>query len=113
MPLSARQWQVVELVGDGLSNEKIAEQLFLSLSTVKTHLNDIYEKTGAVSRANLIAIVAARQMTGDLCPCGTPWADVPPGHTRIRGTDGTEHCGDISVTDPPEYLAWTTLESLK
>lgn len=47
----------------------------------------------------------------DVCACGLPWTSVPAGHARLKGTDGTDHCGQISVTEPPEFLAWTTLGS--
>ncbi|MCB9085063.1 MAG: helix-turn-helix transcriptional regulator [Bdellovibrionaceae bacterium] len=43
--LSKREMEVAELVVQGLTNKEIAEKLFISASTLKTHLNNIYRKT--------------------------------------------------------------------
>jgi LuxR family maltose regulon positive regulatory protein len=49
-PLSERELQVLRLVATGLSNRDIAEALYISLNTVKTHLQRIYGKLGVSSR---------------------------------------------------------------
>jgi pimeloyl-ACP methyl ester carboxylesterase/DNA-binding CsgD family transcriptional regulator len=52
--LSDRERDVMVLVADGLSNEEIAERLFLSVRTVERHLSNIYVKlrvTGKAARA--------------------------------------------------------------
>lgn len=41
--LSPREIEVLGLINDGLNNQEIAEKLFISLSTVKTHINNIYK----------------------------------------------------------------------
>jgi DNA-binding CsgD family transcriptional regulator len=51
--ISRREREVIPLLNQGLSNREIAEKLFVSLATVKTHLHNIYEKTGAKSRYDL------------------------------------------------------------
>ncbi len=48
--ISPREREVIPLLNQGLSNREIAEKLFVSLATVKTHLHNIYEKTGSRSR---------------------------------------------------------------
>jgi ATP/maltotriose-dependent transcriptional regulator MalT len=48
--LSPREREVLELVGQGLTNADIASALFISESTVKVHVRHILEKTGARSR---------------------------------------------------------------
>jgi LuxR family maltose regulon positive regulatory protein len=49
-PLSERELRVLRLVAAGLSNRDIAEALYISVNTVKTHLQRIYEKLGVSSR---------------------------------------------------------------
>lgn len=56
--ISKRELEVLTLVAQGLSNQEIAEELFISISTVKTHTSNIYSKLGAKNRAG--AIVEAR-----------------------------------------------------
>ena len=49
--LTAREREVCELLGQGLSNQEIAVQLFISLSTAKVHVHHIFEKLEVRSRA--------------------------------------------------------------
>lgn len=51
--LSGREREVAELVTTGLSNPQIAEQLYLSVRTVESHLRRIFTKRGAGSRADV------------------------------------------------------------
>jgi LuxR family transcriptional regulator, maltose regulon positive regulatory protein len=59
-PLSGRQLEVLRLAAAGLSNEAIAEQLFLSAGTVKCHLHQIYGKLAATGRFS--AVMRAREL---------------------------------------------------
>ena len=52
--LTDRERQLVGLVGEGLSNEEIAQRLVLSPATVKTHVNRAMVKLGARDRAHLV-----------------------------------------------------------
>jgi DNA-binding CsgD family transcriptional regulator len=54
-PLSDRELEVLALAAEGCSGPQIAERLFLSPSTVKTHLEHIYEKLGVGDRASAVA----------------------------------------------------------
>lgn len=58
--LTPRQHEVLELLGQGLSNKLIARQLSLSENTVRRHVQDILEHLGVASRAE--AVIAARRM---------------------------------------------------
>lgn len=57
--LSPRELEVLPLLNRGLSNREIAEAMYISLATVKTHLHKIYEKTGVKSRYELFGLTAA------------------------------------------------------
>jgi LuxR family maltose regulon positive regulatory protein len=59
-PLSDREIEVIGLIASGASNQQIAEQLVVSLSTVKTHINRTYRKLDARSRTQAVAV--ARQL---------------------------------------------------
>lgn len=54
-PVSDRELEVLRLVADGNTNREIAEALFISEATVKTHLVHIYEKLDANDRASAVA----------------------------------------------------------
>jgi predicted ATPase/class 3 adenylate cyclase/DNA-binding CsgD family transcriptional regulator len=51
--LSAREREIMALLAGGASNAKIAETLFVTANTVRTHLDRIRDKTGARNRAEL------------------------------------------------------------
>jgi DNA-binding NarL/FixJ family response regulator len=52
--LTSREAEVLTLLASGLSNAEIAQRLFLSNATVKTHINRIFAKTGARDRAQAV-----------------------------------------------------------
>jgi two-component system, NarL family, response regulator LiaR len=54
--LSEREREVLALLAQGLSNKEIAEQLFLSVATVKYHVRLLLSKLGAGSRAEAVAL---------------------------------------------------------
>ncbi|NUT45015.1 MAG: response regulator transcription factor [Thermoactinospora sp.] len=54
--LTAREREVLHLVGTGLANEEIARRLVLSPATVKTHVSRILTKLAARDRAQLVVI---------------------------------------------------------
>ena len=53
-PLSERELDVLRLLADDLSNQAIAEHLFVSLNTVKTHTKNIYSKLGISGRREAV-----------------------------------------------------------
>ncbi|SMQ73928.1 two component transcriptional regulator, LuxR family [Plantibacter sp. VKM Ac-1784] len=57
--LTPREAEILELLTDGLGNRELARRLFISETTVKTHLAHIYTKLGVDGRG--AAIAAARQ----------------------------------------------------
>jgi two-component system, NarL family, nitrate/nitrite response regulator NarL len=54
-PLSQREREILRLTADGGSASEIAESLYLSPATVKTHLQRIYQKLGVSDRAAAVA----------------------------------------------------------
>jgi DNA-binding CsgD family transcriptional regulator len=52
--ISARELEVLQLVAEGLSNQEIADKLFVSLNTVKTHTSNLFLKLEASRRTQAI-----------------------------------------------------------
>jgi DNA-binding NarL/FixJ family response regulator len=52
--LTTREAEVLTLLASGLNNAEIAQRLYLSSATVKTHINRIFAKTGARDRAQAV-----------------------------------------------------------
>ncbi|MFD7323378.1 response regulator [Streptomyces sp. NPDC059875] len=52
--LTERETEVLTLVADGLSNQEIAGRLGISTATVKTHINNLFAKTGVRDRAQAV-----------------------------------------------------------
>jgi DNA-binding NarL/FixJ family response regulator len=63
LAISKRELEVLQLMAEGLSNQEIAERLFVSLNTIKTHSSKVYEKlevkrrTQAVEKAKKHGII--------------------------------------------------------
>jgi pimeloyl-ACP methyl ester carboxylesterase len=62
--LSAREREVMRFVAEGLSNEQIAERLFLSVRTVERHLSNVYVKLGVSGKAARAAAAARFSQVG-------------------------------------------------
>ena len=54
-PLSAREFEVAQLVAAGLTNRQIAERLVVSPKTISAHVTHILTKLGAGRRAEIAA----------------------------------------------------------
>lgn len=54
-PLTSREVEILRLAAEGNSSQQIAAHLHISLATVKTHLQHIYEKLGVSDRAAAVA----------------------------------------------------------
>ncbi|BAU87046.1 two-component system response regulator [Streptomyces laurentii] len=60
--LTKRELEVLQLVGEGLSNQQISKALFLSQATVKSHLVHVFAKLGVDSRTAAVAAATARRL---------------------------------------------------
>ncbi|HEV3001312.1 MAG TPA: response regulator transcription factor [Solirubrobacteraceae bacterium] len=58
--LTAREREILQLIASGRSGEAVAEELFLSGETVRTHVRNAVAKLGASSRAHAVAIALQR-----------------------------------------------------
>ena len=54
--LTDREREVLTLIGRGRSNQEIARDLFLSMATVKTHVNRLFSKLGLRDRAQAVVV---------------------------------------------------------
>ncbi|MCB0125982.1 MAG: hypothetical protein KDE58_27185, partial [Caldilineaceae bacterium] len=61
-PLSERELEVLQLVAAGLSNSQLAEELIVTVGTVKKHLNNIYGKLGVHSRTQALVRANALEL---------------------------------------------------
>ncbi len=60
--LSEREQEVLTFVGRGLTNQEIADQLFLSRRTIDFHLHNIYHKLHVVNRIQACRVAAASDL---------------------------------------------------
>lgn len=60
LDLSKRELEVLSCLVDGLTNQEIADQLFVSPNTIKTHVSNIYRKLEVERRAQ--AVVRAKEL---------------------------------------------------
>ncbi|MGA9556795.1 MAG: response regulator transcription factor [Terriglobales bacterium] len=54
--ITRRELEILELIAQGLSNREIAEKLFVSPSTVKTHSSRVFDKLGAKRRTQAVQL---------------------------------------------------------
>ena len=56
LAITKRELEILELIASGLSNREIAEKLFVSENTVKTHSSRLFDKLGAKRRTQAVQI---------------------------------------------------------
>jgi DNA-binding CsgD family transcriptional regulator len=62
--LSAREWEILDLLSQGRSNRQIGETLFISESTAKVHVRHIFEKLGVHTRVEAVAWLSQVDLDG-------------------------------------------------
>jgi NarL family two-component system response regulator LiaR len=61
-PLTAREWEVIDMLRDGRSTEAIADDLVLSIETVRSHVKNILRKLDVRSREDAVAAADRMRM---------------------------------------------------
>lgn len=56
VPLTAREREILDLIGQGLRNNEIARRLYITEATVKTHINNLFAKADLHSRAEAVRL---------------------------------------------------------
>jgi len=56
LTITPRELEILELIAQGLSNREIAEKLFVSENTVKTHSSRVFDKLGAKRRTQAVQL---------------------------------------------------------
>jgi LuxR family maltose regulon positive regulatory protein len=59
--ISKKEWRVLQYIIEGKSNDDIAQTMFIAVSTVKTHINNLYKKLSVANRKEAIAL--GRELT--------------------------------------------------
>ncbi|MGV9340417.1 response regulator transcription factor [Streptomyces sp. NPDC003688] len=60
--LTGREIEVLVLIAEGLTNQEIARELHVSTATVKTHINNLFAKTGLKDRAQAVRYAYAKRL---------------------------------------------------
>ena len=82
-PLTQRERQVLDYLPSHLSRDQIAGLLCVSSNTVKTHIQAVYRKIGATSRAEAVTVARSHGLLAFM-----PALDGPPGKVNARGSTG-------------------------
>lgn len=92
-PLSRREHEVLRLIAEGMENQEIADVLFVSVETIRTHVKSILRKLHTRDRAHAVAVAFRLGVLlpfGDNQPGDDHPGTVPPitprsGHEHVRG----------------------------
>lgn len=63
--LTSRELEILRLIADGHSNRQIAQLMFLSIATVKDHLENVYRKLEVSDRAHAVATALRKGLLDD------------------------------------------------
>jgi DNA-binding NarL/FixJ family response regulator len=66
--VTSRETDVLQLIAEGRTNREIAERLYVSVNTIKTHIGNLLAKTGAPSRAAVAELWATHAADGTAIP---------------------------------------------
>jgi NarL family two-component system response regulator LiaR len=60
--LTDRELEVLVLLAEGLTNQQSAQRLSISVSTLKFHMNNIYDKLGVQTRSEALVLAAKNNL---------------------------------------------------
>ena len=89
--LSAREFEILDLMAQGLFNHEIAGRLFLAQETVKSHLHHVLVQLGARSRSHAVSIALREGLLSsdggspNSSVTGVPFVDLVPAHAGLTG----------------------------
>lgn len=66
--ITPREFEVLQFIAEGLSNQEIAGRLFLSLNTVKTHIANLFSKLDVQRRTQAVQKARALGLLGNVHP---------------------------------------------
>lgn len=84
-PLSRREYQVMQLIAEGMENAAIAKVLFLSVETVRTHVKSILRKLSARDRTHAVTIAFRSGLLTVTAAGSLPTQDPPVAATVANG----------------------------
>lgn len=99
-PLSERELEIAYLLASGMRNDEIAQRLFVSRNTVKTHLSHAYAKLGVRTRTEAVARCRDLGLFEGLAGASTQAARVPPLGTATREAPPVGD-GGVAAPGPP------------
>lgn len=56
MTVTDREWEIIQLLAEGMSNEEIAKNAYLSLSRVKNTITELNKKLGTQNRTEIVVM---------------------------------------------------------
>jgi DNA-binding CsgD family transcriptional regulator/tetratricopeptide (TPR) repeat protein len=60
-PISEREYDVLKMIFTQKTNQEIADELYLSINTVKSHLKNLYDKLGVNNRGDVVKLIASKR----------------------------------------------------
>jgi NarL family two-component system response regulator LiaR len=60
--ITPRELEVLQLIAEGLSNKEMAERLFVSENTIKTHASRVFDKLGASRRTQAVQLAKSQRL---------------------------------------------------
>jgi DNA-binding NarL/FixJ family response regulator len=108
--LTAREREILQLIGEGLRNQEIANRLVISEATVKTHINRLFAKAGFHTRVDAVRYALRNQPAAEAAAPRHPWSGRQPGGPALAAHResvlspvlGADAVVDVAFRAPPD-----------